>query len=97
MSVALRASMCSFEMGVRILGANARSMLWPGRLLKSTAIFPSTTSTVLMRPKPQLLCIQKPSVAICTRVSTSPGRIFPVAASFSNSSFIGWTTRRPTM
>jgi len=41
------ASMCSLEMGVRILGAKARSIACPGRLAKSTVIFPSTTSTVL--------------------------------------------------
>src|SRR5208283_3485848 len=80
--------MWSLGIGLRLSTANPRSMVCPGLPAKSMVNRANTVSTVLMRPKPQLRCMQHPLSA--SRVSGSTWRpsIFPAAANFSNSSLI---------
>ena len=60
--MALRARMWSLEIGLRDSAANARSIVCPGLPGKSIVNRANTVSTVLIRPKPQLRCMQKPPV-----------------------------------
>src|SRR5271170_566279 len=80
--------MWSLGIGLRFSAAKDKSIVCPGLPGKSIVNRANTVSTVLMRPKPQLRCVQQPPSA--SRVSGSTWRpsIFPAAASFSNSSFI---------
>ena len=54
--------MWSLGMGLSDSAAKARSIVWPGLPGKSIVNRANTVSTVLMRPKPQLRCMQKPLV-----------------------------------
>src|SRR6266478_3406257 len=56
-----------------------------------------TVSTVLILPKPQLRCTQKPLLVSTTRDSTCCLSSFPAATSFSNSSFISATLNSPAL
>ena len=53
-----------------------------------------TVSTVLILPKPQLRCMQKPLLVSCTSGSMCWRSSFPAAAIFSNSSFISYLNSR---
>src|SRR5579859_5599252 len=86
--MALRARIWSLEIGFSDSAANARSIVCPGLPGKSMVNRANTVSTVLIRPKPQLRCMQKPPVASCVNGSTWRPSILPAAASFSNSSLI---------
>src|SRR5689334_14856846 len=55
-----------------------------------------TVSTVLMRPNPQLRCMQKPLLVSCTKDSIWWRSNLPAAAIFSNSSLIYLIARFPT-
>src|SRR5690348_10886919 len=86
--MALRARIWSLEMGFNDSAANARSIVCPGLPGKSMVNRANTVSTVLIRPNPQLRCMQKPPVASCVNGSTWRPSILPAAANFSNSSLI---------
>ena len=61
-AAALRARMCSLGMALSDSAAKLRSIVWPDLFGKSIVNRAKTVSTVLMRPKPQLRCMQNPLV-----------------------------------
>ena len=86
--------MWSLGIGLSDSAAKARSIVWPGLFWKSIVNRAKTVSTVLIRPKPQLRCMQKPLVVSCTSGSMWRPSIFPAAAIFSNSSLIKYLNAR---
>src|SRR5437588_2259162 len=75
-------------MGLSDSAANDKSIVWPALLLKSIVNRAKTVSTVLMRPKPQLRCMQNPLLVSCTNASICWRSNLPAEAIFSNSSLI---------
>src|SRR5882757_3793157 len=86
--------MWSLDIGLRDSAAKARSMACPGLLVKSMVNRAKTVSTVLIRPNPQLRCMQKPLLVSCTKDSIWWRSNLPAAAIFSNSSLIRYLIAR---
>jgi len=65
--------------GLRLSTAKPKSIVCPGLPAKSMVNRAKTVSTVLMRPKPQLRCMQQPLSASTSAVPRAPFD-FPAAA-----------------
>src|ERR1051326_4963433 len=86
--------MWSLGIGLSDSAAKAKSIAWLSLFGKSIVKWAKTVSTVLMRPNPQLRCMQKPLLVSCTRASIWCRSNLPAAAIFSNSSLIEYLIAR---